>query len=59
MLLSMHSDLVAGRSLEVEEVFGDLVRRARRLGVAAPKLELAYEVIKGIDPGRAAVSKAD
>lgn len=47
---SMLQDLLAGRGLEVEEVFGDLVRRAQRNGVSAPRLELVTELLRGVDP---------
>jgi 2-dehydropantoate 2-reductase len=38
---SMYRDLVAGRPVEVEPVFGDLAARARDLGVPTPLLGLA------------------
>ncbi|HEY1914639.1 MAG TPA: ketopantoate reductase family protein [Streptosporangiaceae bacterium] len=38
---SMYRDLVAGRPVEVEPVYGDLVARARDLGVPTPLLDLA------------------
>jgi 2-dehydropantoate 2-reductase len=38
---SMYRDVVAGRPTEVEHVFGDLVSRARTLGVETPLLDLA------------------
>jgi 2-dehydropantoate 2-reductase len=38
---SLYRDLVAGRPTEVEHVLGDLVARAERLGVDAPRLSLA------------------
>jgi 2-dehydropantoate 2-reductase len=38
---SMYRDVVAGRPTEVEHVFGDLVGRARALGVGTPLLDLA------------------
>lgn len=53
---SMYQDLLAGRSLEVEPVFGDLVHRAARHGVAVPGLQLAYRLIRAIDPARNAAS---
>lgn len=49
---SMAQDLLAGRALEVDEVFGDLVERAIRVGLPAPRLELIRDLIHGIDPGR-------
>jgi 2-dehydropantoate 2-reductase len=53
-LPSMTQDLLAGRALEVDEVFGDLVQRAERAGLAAPRLMLVRDLIRGIDPGRQA-----
>ncbi|WP_327130835.1 ketopantoate reductase family protein [Streptomyces sp. NBC_01343] len=38
---SMYRDLVSGRPTEVEHVFGDLIARARALGVPTPLLDLA------------------
>ncbi len=52
-LPSMTQDLFAGRALEVDAVFGDLVARAERAGVAVPRLRLVRDIIAGIDPGRA------
>lgn len=49
---SMHQDLEAGRPLEVEEIYADVVRRAERAGVAAPKLEIVRDLVRAIDPGR-------
>jgi 2-dehydropantoate 2-reductase len=40
MTSSMYRDLMAGNSVEVEQVFGDLASRAARLGVAVPLLDL-------------------
>jgi 2-dehydropantoate 2-reductase len=42
---SMLQDLMAGRPTEVEEIFGDLVRRARRHGLATPRVELVYDLL--------------
>ncbi|TAK23975.1 MAG: ketopantoate reductase family protein [Chloroflexota bacterium] len=49
---SMHQDLIAGRPLEVEAIYGDVVARAERLGVPAPRITLARDLIRAIDPGR-------
>jgi 2-dehydropantoate 2-reductase len=49
---SMHQDLEAGRPLEVEEIYADVVRRAERVGVPAPKLEIVRDLVRAIDPGR-------
>jgi 2-dehydropantoate 2-reductase len=37
---STYRDLVAGHSVEAEQIFGDLAARARRLGVPVPLLDL-------------------
>ncbi len=49
---SMVQDLLAGRPLEVDAVFGDLVERAERVGVPVPRIALVRDLIRGIDPGR-------
>src|SRR6185312_2338661 len=46
---SMTQDLLAGRPMEVEGVFGDLVARAARAGVAAPHLTFVHDLLRGID----------
>ena len=51
-LPSMTQDLLAGRALEVDEVFADLVHRAERAGVLVPRLRLVRDLLRGIDPGR-------
>jgi 2-dehydropantoate 2-reductase len=51
---SITQDLLAGRGLEVDEVFGDIVARAGRAGLDAPRLTLVRDLIRGIDPGRRA-----
>lgn len=48
-LPSMTQDLLAGRPMEVEQVFGDLVARAERAGVAVPHLTFVRDVLRGID----------
>ncbi len=48
-LPSMTQDVLAGRPMEVEQVFGDLVARAERAGVAAPCLTFVRDVLRGID----------
>ncbi|WP_066363865.1 ketopantoate reductase family protein [Herbidospora mongoliensis] len=40
MTSSAYRDLVCDRPVEVEEIFGDLARRARELGVPVPLLDL-------------------
>jgi 2-dehydropantoate 2-reductase len=47
---SMTQDLLAGRRLEVNEVFGDLVERANRAGVSVPRLEIVSDLIAGQNP---------
>jgi 2-dehydropantoate 2-reductase len=37
---SLYRDLVGGQSVEVEQIFGDLISRAQRLKVSVPLLEL-------------------
>jgi 2-dehydropantoate 2-reductase len=49
---SMAHDVVSGRALEVDQIFGDLVRRAEEVGLAAPRLTLIRDILRGIDPGR-------
>lgn len=46
---SMVQDLLAGRRLEVDAVFGDVVRRARAAGVSVPALEFAWRLAQGFD----------
>jgi 2-dehydropantoate 2-reductase len=47
---SMAQDLLAGRPMEVDQIFGDMVERAARVGVAVPRITLARDLIRGIDP---------
>jgi 2-dehydropantoate 2-reductase len=51
---SMAQDVVSGRAIEVDQVFGDLVERAEQIGVAVPRLTLIRDILRGIDPGRQA-----
>ncbi len=46
---SMTQDLLAGRPIEVEGVFGDLVERAERVGLAVPYLTFARDLLLGLD----------
>jgi 2-dehydropantoate 2-reductase len=48
---SMTQDLRAGRAIEVDDVFADLVARGERAGVAAPRLRLVRDFLRGLDPG--------
>ena len=41
MTSSLYRDLQAGRGTEVEQILGDLISRARALGIATPVLDLA------------------
>ena len=50
---SMLQDLLAGRPLEVDAIFGDVCERAKRVGVPVPKLEIVRDLVRAIDPGRA------
>ena len=51
---SLAQDVASGRAIEVDQVFGDLVARAERIGVAVPRLTLIRDILRGIDPGRKA-----
>ena len=51
---SMAQDMVSGRAIEVDQVFGDLVERAEHIGVAVPRLTLIRDILRGSDPGRQA-----
>lgn len=46
---SMTQDLFAGRTMEVEEVFGDIVTRAERVGVAVPRISLVCDLLRGLN----------
>ncbi|HEY8599315.1 MAG TPA: 2-dehydropantoate 2-reductase [Thermomicrobiales bacterium] len=46
---SMMQDLLAGRPIEVEGVFGDLVERAAQAGVPAPHLTLVRDLLRGLE----------
>lgn len=50
---SMAQDIGAGRPTEVEEIFGDLVRRGALHGVPTPRAELVRQLISGIDAAHA------
>jgi 2-dehydropantoate 2-reductase len=56
---SMAHDMVSGRPIEVDQVFGDLVARAEQIGVAAPRLTLIRDILRGIDPGRQTSSERE
>jgi len=43
---SLYRDLAAGQPTEAEQIFGDLIARARTLGVATPLLDLATMALR-------------
>jgi 2-dehydropantoate 2-reductase len=45
---SIVQDLAAGRRTEIEETFGDLVRRAHAHGLQVPRAELVYRIVSGL-----------
>jgi 2-dehydropantoate 2-reductase len=49
---SMLQDLLAGRPLEVDAIYGDVVERGQRVGVPVPRLTMARDLVRAIDPGR-------
>jgi 2-dehydropantoate 2-reductase len=49
---SMHNDLLAGRPLEVDAIFADVVKRAEQVGVSVPALTLVRDLMTAIDPAR-------
>ena len=49
---SMQQDLLAGRPMEVEEVFGCLLEDAGRVGVAVPLVTAAYHLLRSLDRNR-------
>jgi len=46
---SMLQDYLAGRPLEVEAILGNTLRIARKHGVAVPRMEVCYALLKSID----------
>ncbi len=44
---SIAQDVSAGRRTEIEETFGDLLRRAHQHGVQVPRAELVYRLVSG------------
>jgi 2-dehydropantoate 2-reductase len=50
--VSMTQDLLAGRPMEVEGIFGDMVERAERAGVEVPRLTLVRDLLRGLNAGR-------
>jgi 2-dehydropantoate 2-reductase len=51
---SMHLDMLSGRALEVEAIFGCPVRVARQAGATVPRLEMLYRMVRLRDLNRAA-----
>jgi 2-dehydropantoate 2-reductase len=51
---SMGQDRLAGRAMETEALLGNAVRIARRLGVAAPRLEALYAMLRMLEAKAAA-----
>src|SRR5665811_1201007 len=47
--VSMLQDLLAGRPMEVDEVYGGLLAQAELTATPAPTLALVYRLLKGID----------
>lgn len=46
---SMLQDFEAGRELEVEAILGNALKTARRFGVAVPRIESCYALLKSAD----------
>jgi 2-dehydropantoate 2-reductase len=42
-------DYLAGRPLEIESIWGEPLRRAKSLGIAAPRLEVLYRQLASLD----------
>jgi 2-dehydropantoate 2-reductase len=49
---SMTADLLAGRPMEVESIFGDIVERADQRGIAVPCLRFTRDVLRGLNHER-------
>ena len=50
-------DFREGRSIELEEIWGEPVRRAKTVGVPVPRLEMLYALIKGLLVARKTAGK--
>ena len=50
---SMAQDLAAGRKTEIDETFGDLLRRARTHGLEVPRAQLVFRLVTGLELGPA------
>ncbi|VVM07843.1 partial 2-dehydropantoate 2-reductase, partial [Methylacidimicrobium cyclopophantes] len=42
-------DFLAGRTIEVEAIWGEPLRRARKLGVSTPRLQALYALLRSLD----------
>jgi 2-dehydropantoate 2-reductase len=51
---SMHLDMLSGRAMEVEAIFGYPVKAAKQAGAAVPRLEMLYQMLRLRDLNRAA-----
>jgi 2-dehydropantoate 2-reductase len=49
---SMVQDLLAGRPLESEAIFADMVDRGARVGAPVPRIQFVRDVVRGIEAGR-------
>jgi 2-dehydropantoate 2-reductase len=48
---SMHQDVIAGRSMEVEPIVGHVQQLARQHHVPTPALDVVYGILRGLDHG--------
>ena len=55
---SMLRDLESGQRIESDHIIGDMLRRARDAGIAAPLLEVAFAHLQAFDVRRARESRA-
>ncbi|HLH74980.1 MAG TPA: 2-dehydropantoate 2-reductase [Chloroflexota bacterium] len=46
---SMVQDLLAGRPMESDQIFGDVVRRAEYVGITVPRIALVRDLIAGLN----------
>jgi 2-dehydropantoate 2-reductase len=51
VLPSLLQDVLAQRPTEADDLAGDLVRRAQRLGVPVPATETCYRLMRGLEDG--------
>ncbi len=50
-------DYLAGREIEIEEIWGEPVRRAKSVGVLVPRMEMLYFLLKRLLAARKSVKK--